>query len=886
MVHVFAMHHTHWDREWYEPFATYQVRLAEVVDAILDRLDSGAFQQFTLDGQTVLLEDYLAFRPQQRARLKAAIESGRLSVGPWYVMPDEFLVCGESLIRNLQRGLAETRHWTRQAQPRVTGYLPDTFGHSDGIPMLLRQFDIDSAMVWRGVRPAGAPPVFWWKSPDGSGVRVYHLREGYFQMHLHDSTLTDPQRVEALQAFVGRLAQEPVASSILLPVGGDHLGPISEPMVQLLCETFENQTQTTAADFMHWLAEHAPPEALSQWYGELCDHGQGAPYLLTGTFSARMYLKQWNRTLEHRLIREVEPLLLLAHSHCADFPDQAPVLAQAWQQLLLNHPHDSICGCSVDAVHRENEQRFERVQALCDALSVRARRTLQHALATPADWLVLHTGDRLYTGVVPACATGATVEAATQGMTQVAGCNTVLKDDYLTDHQQVPLSDRQQVEARGWVWVQNVPSLGWQRVARNTTATAFSEQTGVSPSRVQVSEVAFPTLDNGLLQVTPEADGTLTVWNATTQNVIKGLHQWLCWPEQGDSYNSAPVPGTGSAQAVLESVHLVENGPLVSSLRLQYALPQFEQTVLTTVSLHAGEQLLRFETQWVNRLENQKLQVVFPAETPIDTVLAETHFGTVKRFYSPYRLDSREAFWPVASGEEWLPNSGPIQRFIIADAHLLLSQGLTEYELHENTVSLTLFRGFSAISSAHTGVRGGAAGPPFETPEAQCLGRSCVARYAWAPKPEELHTAFTLADRFYGNSWALPGTATQPAITQQEAALCRWDNAAVVAMATPPYALPTPAEEDDTDPSVAYAGAFRLLNTTGREQSVTLQYTRPVPQPICAPLETSLYLHRTNFAGRVLASDKVAEDGCVTVVLDPYAASTFVFSTCSTVKQL
>jgi mannosylglycerate hydrolase len=97
--------HSHWDREWYHSFEQFRFELVHFVDDLLESLEGDpAIQVFLLDGQVILLEDYLQIRPEHRSRLRALVQAGRLLIGPWYVQPDEFLVSPESLIRNLLAG--------------------------------------------------------------------------------------------------------------------------------------------------------------------------------------------------------------------------------------------------------------------------------------------------------------------------------------------------------------------------------------------------------------------------------------------------------------------------------------------------------------------------------------------------------------------------------------------------------------------------------------------------------------------------------------------------------------------------------------------------------------------------------------------------------------
>ncbi len=129
--------HTHWDREWYEPFQTFRMRLVQLLDDLLPMLDADpSYAHFLLDGQTVVIDDYLEIRPHAREVLARLAAAGRISVGPWMVLMDEFMVSGETMVRDLQYGL---RRATELGGAMDIGYLPDMFGHVAQMPQLLRR---------------------------------------------------------------------------------------------------------------------------------------------------------------------------------------------------------------------------------------------------------------------------------------------------------------------------------------------------------------------------------------------------------------------------------------------------------------------------------------------------------------------------------------------------------------------------------------------------------------------------------------------------------------------------------------------------------------------------------------------------------------------------
>src|SRR5512143_1978299 len=150
MFTIHLVSHTHWDREWYQTFQQFRLRLVHLIDGLLDILDTDPqYKHFMLDGQTIVLEDYLQIRPEREADLHKYVQNGRILIGPWYLMPDEFLVSPEAIIRNLQEGDRVAR---RFGPKMMVGYIPDPFGHIGQMPQILRGFDIQTASLWRGVQ--------------------------------------------------------------------------------------------------------------------------------------------------------------------------------------------------------------------------------------------------------------------------------------------------------------------------------------------------------------------------------------------------------------------------------------------------------------------------------------------------------------------------------------------------------------------------------------------------------------------------------------------------------------------------------------------------------------------------------------------------------------
>ncbi len=343
--------HTHWDREWYLPFQRFRMKLVEMVDTLLDILDTEpSYKYFTLDGQTVVLEDYLEIRPENRERLAKHIRNGRILIGPWYVLPDEFLVSGESLVRNLLLGHLVAKEY---GGVMPVGYLPDTFGHPSQIPQIFQGFGLDNAVIYRGVETDSSE--FLWESPDGTSVLAVFLPGGYCNAM---SMTSAPQRfLEHVGELVDKIKAMATTDTILLMNGCDHLAPRRE-LEQIIIQAnqrLDNGLKLQQGTLPQYIerVKAANPD-LKTLRGEFRRPRPGR--VTPGVISSRMYLKLENFRSFTALEKYAEPIAALSWLLGESYP--RAFLWQAWKYLLQNHPHDSICGCSVDSVHRDMCRRL------------------------------------------------------------------------------------------------------------------------------------------------------------------------------------------------------------------------------------------------------------------------------------------------------------------------------------------------------------------------------------------------------------------------------------------------------------------------------------------------------------------------------------------------
>lgn len=363
--------HTHWDREWYEPFEGYRFRLIKAVDQLLDVLESEpGFHHFNFDGQTAAIEDYLEIRPGAEDDVATQVRAGRIAVGPWRILMDEFLCSPETIIRNLRQGTLQARALGRSMR---LGYIPDSFGHIAQMPQILRLAGLSEACVWRGVPRAVDRTMFWWEAPDGTRVRSAYLATSY------SNAATLPQDVDELlvraERILGDLAPFEPGRVVLAMNGSDHRPPEAHlPELFAKANAMQDRIEFRIGSMEGYIAEAPAHETLPVWRGEM--RSSARANLLMGVVSARMPLKQAEFSASTLLERYAEPLSALAGS------DPGRLLERAWRGMVENSAHDSICGCGIDAVADQVHGRYREAARIAELVAADALATIASRVDT------------------------------------------------------------------------------------------------------------------------------------------------------------------------------------------------------------------------------------------------------------------------------------------------------------------------------------------------------------------------------------------------------------------------------------------------------------------------------------------------------------------------
>ena len=799
---VFIVSHTHWDREWYKPFHQFRVDLARIIKRILRAVESEPdFRHFLLDGQAIVLEDYLDIHPEDEDRIIGLVESDGLSVGPWYILPDEFLVSAESTARNLLIG---HRVSNRVGGVQKVGYMPDSFGHIAQMPQILRSAGIDSFVYSRGngdeIEETGYE--FWWLAPDGSEVLAVNQCKGYdnaaglglasyWEAHTQRDVDVDlaVERIRELFAEMAGLSQGDV---YLLNNGGDHIGPQRKfgEIVKALEAAFPN-TRFFHGSLQQYLdAVRDAKFVKNSFAGELLS-GR-FHFILSGVWSARMYLKQLNDMAQTMLSLCAEPMAAYERfCHGVDYPGGS--LDDSWKLLLENHPHDSICGCSTDEVHREMVPRFEGViqtaEQLLRHLSIRLAPTFARNEKDDKDTVICVANPlpAERREVVERLVVLQNHGPDTSGLVLRDGSGTVVPFevvdkkfvrrfwgvDYRTElsaERQAEMLNTYLSEFGDGYLVEN-PSdedhdcfLTIQFVAGSVPAVGHSQfflrEEPVSESPADSSRNAFAehsrvkvegnTVENDSCMVTLYPNGTFDVLDKTTGIGYPGLNRLEDAEDVGDEYDYSPSKEslTITSESVDGNVRVIEDTGYRGGLEAEFnlALPESidgdrrtrsDRTVecrsRVRVTLESGSPLIAVELLFDNCAKDHRLRAEFPTQIATESVLSDGHFYVNHRTIDqPY-------------GEGWKQNPAgtyPQQEFSLVQngerGLAVLNQGLPEIEAKQGpdvtaTLYLTLLRSVGWLSRDDFDTRSCSnAGPTVHTPDAQCIGEA-VYRYAVVP---------------------------------------------------------------------------------------------------------------------------------------------------------
>ena len=608
---VIAYLHTHWDREWYREFEVFRLRLLRVFDNVLNLLETNKIPSFYFDGQVSALLDYLEIRPEKEKIVRKFIKEKRLFIGPFYTLVDEFLTDRTAFEKNLQIGLKISKDF---GCTDFIGYLADTFGHSQNVPKILKEFGIDKCVVWRGCGDIPAEFTF-------NGINTVNLIRGYF-MDIFSAPMTIEKKAEWLKDNLDKIAKKS-GDYLLLPIGADHLGvePDIKEQIEKVNELLIDYKIRLSSPFEYFELVKDNFKQF-EWNDELRDNS--LTFILPGSYSARLKLKQYNVKCTYLL----EQADKLQKKYVSKYDS---IIEYAYKLLLKNQAHDGICGCSTDLVHRENITRYEKIIEIANTIVEELR--LKHNFKTS----IMQSKDLL-------------------PEYKVVSKHFGVENSILYDTQKIPVTED------------------------------FTDIYTLKYSPAVKPQINFE-VKNGKIRI-----GNIEM-------------EFVRFKDEGDTYNFGAVAGDVGEKAEIYS---------------------FKNNIIKTsffdVQVEFLEELINFKIEWDNNLKNKLWQVKFNLKKPVAETYSEDMNSIINRKFDP-EYDMRKHL-PKVRGIEVKTNFAPMQRYVGAQGFGIITQGLTEYEVKDKSLLVTLLRSTGVISNPKNPSRSTPAGPPIEVLEAQQLGHN------------------------------------------------------------------------------------------------------------------------------------------------------------------
>ncbi|MFX1570028.1 MAG: alpha-mannosidase [Promethearchaeota archaeon] len=752
---IIIVPHTHWDREWYLTFQEFRARLVIMMDKLLHILKTDPdYKNFTLDGQVIPLEDYLEVRPEREEEIKKYVKQGRLSIGPMYVLPDEFLVSGESIIRNLTIGHQIAKRFGRVMK---VGYIPDPFGHIAQLPQILQGFEIPSVMFQRGFgnefEENNLSMEFKWKAPgEAASILAIFLRYGYGSLILHNTKTINGKFLPVLRVIkntIRKFEEIIVTSNVLLSNGDDHIEALPEiPKIVKQWNDLNPDKYLEQADFEYYVNKviESNPE-LNVFQGEL--RWGRYSHLLSGVLSARMWIKQRNTSIEYQYEKYAEPLstitwILDKHNRFI-YPKDYILTGLKW--LQKNAPHDSICGCSIDQVHYEMITRFDWAEQIANEIFKDSFSYLSDLINTESKYKHLNIlliynplpwqrKDVVTVNIIGKKTGGEKLPFKIR-LIDTDGKEKEFQHQFVEEEPRFTLTTD---ISHKFTFVADVPALGY----KTYYILPVKSENEIITKEDDNFKITRDQLENEFYKINIKSNGFIDVFDKETGILYENVCEFEDLGDWGDEYdfsspreNQTDMLFTSEDATVFErSVHI--NGPtqktfkLRLNLKLPYSLTQdkynreeylVDNKISIFITLYKGMKRIDFNIILENNSKDHRIRVKFPTKIKSETVNADGHFYVISRNVR------------LPKGENWIQKPLPMNHqkdFVsISDdsgTFAVLNKGLPEYEaITEDdgtiTFAITLLRCVEWLSRDDFASRMSHAGPGFKTPGAQCLGK-------------------------------------------------------------------------------------------------------------------------------------------------------------------
>ncbi|MBD1381726.1 mannosylglycerate hydrolase [Metabacillus arenae] len=732
MRNVHIVPHMHWDREWYFSTEESRILLVNNMEEIMEMLENNPdYPHYVLDGQTSILEDYFAVKPENKSRVKKLVQEGRLIIGPWYTQTDEMVVGGESIVRNLLYGIKDCGEF---GSPMQIGYLPDSFGQSAQMPQILNGFDIQYSIFWRGTseRHGTNKTEFYWETDDGSKVLVQLFPLGYaIGKYLPEDEQELQKRIDNYFSVLDRGA---TTDHIIIPNGHDQM-PIQKNIFSIIdkLKKLYPEREFFLSKYENIFHEIEKNKELPTLQGEFLD----GKYMRVhrSIYSTRMDIKAANTRIENKITNKLEPLASLAYSF--GFEYHHGLIELIWKEIMKNHAHDSIGCCCSDKVHQEIVNRFFLAEEKVDQLINFYKRKIVDSIDTNVNDDRLTAFNLLPYEREEVITT--TVLTKHKSFTLMDEHKKDIKFDVLKiDSLDPGLIDRQIVHYGNYdpfykYTIQlkdTIPALGYK--------TYF---VAVNDNEMAVSGNTVSKVDTEFYEIKVNSNGSLSIFDKNIEKHFQNVLLLENGGDDGDEYDYSPLENEKliySDQVEAEADIKQTNYGSTIDIRYKLKIPEdltkrksqindsfVDVHLIVAVSNH--KPLIEVKFNLDNQAKDHRLRALIPTGIASTFSISDNQFGFIKRNVYDEAMD----IWEKEGWDERPDSIFPMLNFAgLSNADYgfcLLTNSSREYEIvgkEHDTIAVTLFRSVGFLGKEEMLRRPGRpSGIKLPTPDSQLIGK-------------------------------------------------------------------------------------------------------------------------------------------------------------------
>ncbi len=735
---------THWDREFRRSFEKTRRNLLIMLDTTLDILESDPeYHSFTMDGHSIMIDDYLEMRPERREQVEKFVREGRLIIGPYYTLPEQFTISHESLVRNLMFGKETVEKYGGKV-PTV-GYTPSSWGQTGQYPQILKDFGVNYMMFYRGISHDEAPAEYVWEAPDGTSVlasrfALYCRYNWYYQVHRAVSRdrvwskdyvwgeydevpfrradgevgagvsydlkmpVANYDKTNLKKAILDMLEEEKghFTTPVFLGMNGHDISvgfPRESEVIKDAKELFKGEIEiehTNLEQFWADAEKYLDKDKMTVLKGERRSYLKEGKwtYLFPGTISARTYLKQADFNAYTALTYMAEPLNALAGN------DSKNYLKRGWKYLLSNHSHDANGGCAPDEVCKDMEYRFRKAQDIAEIVTDDAMIEIAKNLSPEGQdkdilQLVVYNALPFERDVIVPL--DIEVPATFGGGIEIEGIKMQAiqseKSSVFVDSIWEVPTILDSVNHKAYAEFKNIPALGYKTFEIKGAKHALQKKVGIASGNI---------LENDKIKATINGNGTIDVIYKKTGKEYKGLNFLTSQGEVGNAWqhvspeNDRKYSSIGANAKVYQAV----SGELTGSICTEFDFEVPESCavnpsdiytkipVKTTYTLDKDADYIKVETELVNNAKDHWLRANFPTGIKTEYSICDSHYDVLKH---PIEVPDSTGWVEQAFGMQ------PLRTFAAVtdgeNGFAVMPKGLFEYEVFDDsTMALTLIR--------------------------------------------------------------------------------------------------------------------------------------------------------------------------------------------------